>query len=338
MSFTFSTKASNYDVKCNLSYLDDSTYENRVVNDITPTFYINEDLIGEDYGGFKFYFIYKTIKEELNSVIKYNFTIDNINYNGEIYAPKTIIKERIENKINELMSSINNNTYNLSRINNNIIEDDKIIIDYKFEPIAIKRNDYILLNDGIYYGEVIEYNTLYKTYVHDLDINYYFMSTEQIVKPTDEDDRIRFDGLIQNNIVNEYISQMDVRSYYMYDLKDSDSNEFTIDINGEGFSDDKFLVNIERCDLNYGYKLVNKSSAGDNNIGCYYDYINAHHNKGDYYNYAKVETYHFMGSVYKARYKQHQFNLDMTRTFEMFNDHFFYNLGLLFKVNFNFNI
>ena len=151
MSFTFSTKASNYDVKCNLSYLDDSTYENRVVNDITPTFYINEDLIGEDYGGFKIYFIYKTIKEELNSVIKYNFTIDNINYNGEIYAPKTITKERIENKINELMSSINNNTYNLSRINNNIIEDDKIIIDYKFEPIDIKRNDDIFINYIILY-------------------------------------------------------------------------------------------------------------------------------------------------------------------------------------------
>ena len=59
--------------------------------------------------------------------------------------------------------------------------------------------------------------------------------------------------------------------------------------------------------LNVNYNIIEQSpqikslgSIADNNTSIYFDYINAHHNKGDFYNYSTTETYKCTTTLIKA--------------------------------------
>ncbi len=296
----------------------------RVTPDNSAIFYINEDFAKKiDNSGTSLISVENnnsTVEEELILAGKYNFILKDIEYDGEIYGTSSSTLETISNKINFIMTQINDDSYFEGKkvSNNNSRIDEGVIVDSNWKKIDERRIDIDCTTDGEHFGDVSEWRTTFKL-TESSDVYYAFIN-ETFIKPNPDKTDYRTDSLVCK-FKPDSNSHVQLRNYGPK-FKNEDA---TISYSLNAGTSISSMISVSYVTLDDAPWVYDRGSLTDNYGEVFFGYLSTFENSGKYYEYNISQTYQACVFLTKTTASSGSFVTRQDRTISIQRDGFWSN-------------
>lgn len=268
----------------------------------------------------------------------YNFTIDGVKYNGEIYASKSENLSTIENKAQEIINSINDGTYfdghnlntTLTKLQGSFDKTDN------WQLINEKKYDAICTDNNEHFGDYSEWQSIFKLNGTKYGTYYYAFVNESYIKPDPKKTDYRTDDLIYK-FDPTLGADVEIRDYAPKMKNPTATIGFTVSAGAEVTTDDGSKLNGEistsYTTLVESPKVIDNGNMTRNYVEICFDYLKPFDNSGQFYDYNIAQTYQSGAYIIKTEQNSRDIICNDDRVVSIQRDGFWSNLLVHFNIN-----
>lgn len=264
----------------------------------------------------------------LVSVAKYNFILNNKQYNGEVYANSNETTEKINETVNNIIDEINDGTYfEGHEVNSNKRLGTGIALDSQWKYVSETRITVTCSTQGEYFGEYTEWISLFKLQNDKLNENYYALFNEGFVKPSLYKTDYRTDGLEFTFEPTRSVPTT-LRDYAPKVKNPSGTISYGLGAT-LGYGSDGATVGAS-ISASYSTtftspRITDYGNMGNDYADIFFDYLEPYKNSGEFYNYNISQTYQCATFIFRTPSKEGNLDFRNNRTISITRDGFWSN-------------
>lgn len=322
ISVTNCTKVNKSNNEIELLKVSENDFYNLSKNEINPIIYINKDF-GKDSLNSGLYFKKSNInvsitaeeddsdteieeaEQNLELAATYDFEIDGINYNGDIYANKDDDISFVENKANEIIEQINNGTF----FEGHNIENSKAKLRGNFTKssnwklLDERKKDMVCTYNNEKFGDFSEWQSIFLLGGTLLNTEYYAFVNESYIKPNEYKTNYRTDDLIYK-FDPTLGAKIELRDYGPKMKNPSATIGYSVSAGSEVTSDGgasiSSNISTSYSTLVESPKVYDNGNMLNNYVEIRFDYLQPFANSNQFYEYNISQTYQSSSYIIKA--------------------------------------